>query len=119
MPDIYCRILSQRCRNGVTIDRNKGGLWEDAAFIAERILSADELKAYVDKLPPAAALVKPETNTGAPTEAVSENNSPDDFNGKLRNLLGRRLVREDRYEEAAKYLASPYDKGRPEIRNRP
>jgi hypothetical protein len=88
----------------------KGGLWEDAAFIAERILSADELKAYVDKLPPAPALVKPATNTGAPTEAVSENNSPEDFNGKLRNLLGRRLVREDRYEEAAKYLASPYDK---------
>jgi hypothetical protein len=88
----------------------KGGLWEDAAFIAERILSADELKAYVDKLPPAPALVKPATNTGAPTEAVSENNSPEDFNGKLRNLLGRRLVREDRYEEAAKCLASPYDK---------
>jgi hypothetical protein len=88
----------------------KGGLWEDAAFIAERILFADELKAYVDELPPAAALVKPPTNTGATTEAVSDNNSPDDFNGKLRNLLGRRLVREDRYEEAAKYLASPYDK---------
>jgi hypothetical protein len=88
----------------------KGGLWEDAAFIAERILSADELKAYVDKLPPAPATAKPPANIGSPQVAGSGADSPDDLNSKLRNLLGRRLVREDRYDEAAKYLASPYDK---------
>ena len=29
---------------------------------------------------------------------------------KLRYLLGRRLVREDRYAEAGQYLRPPYDK---------
>jgi tetratricopeptide (TPR) repeat protein len=86
----------------------KGGLWEDAAFIAERILSADELKAYVDKLPPATA--KPPANTGSPQVAGNGADSPDDLNSKLRNLLGRRFVRENRYDEGAKYLAFPYDK---------
>jgi hypothetical protein len=85
----------------------KGGLWEDAAFIAERILSADELKAYVDKLPPSPANAKPAADASSANAAA---NSPDDLNSKLRNLLGRRLVREDRYAEAANYLASPYDK---------
>jgi hypothetical protein len=88
----------------------KGGLWEDAAFIAERILSGDELKAYVDKLPPDPANVKPAANAEAPPVVGSDTNAPEDLNNKLRNLLGRRMVREDRYDEAAKYLASPYDK---------
>jgi hypothetical protein len=89
----------------------KGGLWEDAAFIAERILSADELKGYVDKLPPAPVNAKPATDPGTSPVAGSDTSSPDDLNNKLRNLLGRRLVREDRYDEATKYLASPYDNG--------
>ncbi len=73
----------------------KGGLWDDMAFVAERVLTADELKAYVDQLP---------VQTGTP-------DSPDkDSTGKLRYLLGRRLVREDRYAEAAHYLAPPYDR---------
>src|SRR5260370_32173886 len=41
--------------------------------------------------------------------------TPDDSNpekhlGKRKYLLGRRLVREDRYDEAARYLNPPYDK---------
>ena len=65
----------------------KGQLWEDAAFVAERVLTANELKQYVDALP----------KTEAPKEG-------EDFNKKLRYLLGRRLVREDRYAEAKQYL---------------
>src|SRR6476661_7223307 len=71
----------------------KGQLWEDAAFVAERVLTANELKQYVDALP----------NTGPPKEG-------EDYNKKLRYLLGRRLVREDRYAEAKQYLTPPYDK---------
>ena len=65
----------------------KGGLFSDAAYVAERVLSADELKAYVDRQPDAGDRLE-----------------------SLRYLLGRRLVREDRYEEAARYLKPPYDK---------
>ncbi len=70
----------------------KGGLWNDAAFVGERVLTANELKSYVDQQ----------------TEPESEGGKVE-FD-KLRNLLGRRLVREDRYEEATQYLRPPYDK---------
>ena len=71
----------------------KGELWEDAAFVAERVLTANELKQYVDALP----------QTEPPKEG-------EDYNKKLRYLLGRRLVREDRYDDAKQYLPPPYDK---------
>jgi hypothetical protein len=71
----------------------KGKLWEDAAYVAERVLTANELKDYVDRQQP--------TTTGRGDE--------EDI-AKLRYLLGRRLVREDRYAEAGQYLPPPYDK---------
>jgi hypothetical protein len=71
----------------------KGQLWTDAAFVAERVLTTNELKQYVDALPP--------------TEKPKEG---EDYNAKLKYLLGRRFVREDRYAEANQYLQSPYDK---------
>jgi hypothetical protein len=71
----------------------KGHLWNDAAFVAERVLTANELKQYVDTQPP--------------TEPPKQG---EDYNAKLKYLLGRRLVREDRYAEAGQYLSSPYDK---------
>src|SRR5438034_10918481 len=70
----------------------KGQLWEDAAFVAERVLTANELKQYVDALP----------KTEPPKEG-------EDYNKKLRYLLGRRLVRQDRYADAKQYLPPPYD----------
>src|SRR5437867_2624791 len=71
----------------------KGQLWEDAAFIAELVLTTNELKQYVDALP----------KTEPPKEG-------EDYNKKLRYLLGRRLVRDDRYADAKQYLSPPYDK---------
>ena len=73
----------------------KGNLWFDAAFIAERILTADELKKYID---------------GQPVPANASDNNVEDPVARLRYLLGRRLVREKRYEEARPYLKPPYDK---------
>jgi hypothetical protein len=70
-----------------------GKLWEDAAYVAERVLTANELKAYVDRHQTAA------TASGDEGDLA-----------KLRYLLGRRLVREDRYPEAGRYLRPPYDK---------
>ena len=71
----------------------KGKLWEDAAYIAERVLTANELKAYVDH-----------------QSSTSATSGEKDDVAKLRYLLGRRLVREDRYAEAGPYLRPPYDK---------
>jgi hypothetical protein len=71
----------------------KGRLWNDVAFVAENVLTTNELKKYVDAQP----------NTAPPGEG-------EDYNAKLRDLLGRRLVRDKRYGEAATYLKPPYDK---------
>jgi hypothetical protein len=71
----------------------KGRLWNDAAFLAEDVLTTNELKKYVDSQP----------NTAPPGEG-------EDYNAKLRYLLGRRLVRDKRYSEAITYLQPPYDK---------
>ena len=78
----------------------KGGLWTDASFLGERVLTTEELKSYVDALPA-------ESKTAKDDES---NDSANFTNEKLRWLLGRRLVRDDRYEEAARYLKPPYDK---------
>ncbi len=68
-----------------------GDLWSDAAFVAERVLTTKELKAYVDD------------HSGAANERTEWGRK------KLRYLLGRRLVREERYAEAQSYLPAPYD----------
>ena len=61
--------------------------------MAERVLTTKELKEYVDALP----------ETPPPKEG-------EDYNVKLKYLLGRRLVREDHYAEAGPYMSPPYDK---------
>jgi hypothetical protein len=68
-----------------------GGLWIDAAFVAERVLTMAELQKYIDAHPP---------------------NEKADASGslaQLRYLLGRRLVREDQAGKARAYLPPPYD----------
>ena len=88
----------------------KGGLWEDASYIAERVLTTNELKAYVDKLPAPAPAAKPSPDNDDSDGTADEANATDNYTASLRNLLGRRLVREDRYADAMAYLPSPYDK---------
>jgi hypothetical protein len=67
----------------------RGGLWDDAAYVAENVLSAAELREFVDQ----------QSDT-AGSEGL----------GNLKYLLGRRLVREDQYKDAARYIKPPYDK---------
>jgi hypothetical protein len=67
-----------------------GGFWMDAAYVGERIMTVDELKAYVD--------------AHAPAESDGDNDdSPAALNGKLRYLLARRLTRTIRGNEARPY----------------
>ncbi|WP_085594018.1 MULTISPECIES: hypothetical protein [unclassified Pseudomonas] len=72
--------------------------WHDAATVAERVLTVDELKRFVDAQVPA----PPST----PKQA-------DDYYehlpiaAQLRELLGRRLLREGRYQEGWGYFDSP------------
>lgn len=58
----------------------KAGWWLDAAYVAERVLSADELIAYVDR------------------------NCPEGTFPQLRHLLARRLTRTARWKQARPYF---------------
>jgi tetratricopeptide (TPR) repeat protein len=69
--------------------------WGDVAYVAERVLTVDELKDFVDANVPAPA--KPASASGAPSTV-----SPAQM---LRELLARRLVREGRYDDATAYQA--------------
>ncbi|WP_137805878.1 hypothetical protein [Pseudomonas sp. G(2018)] len=71
--------------------------WFDAATVAERVLTVDELKQYVDtQVPAPPALTQQERDNYVPLPVAA----------KLRNLLGRRLLREERYDEAPAYFDS-------------
>ncbi len=75
-----------------------GEYWQDAAYIAERVLTTGELQAFVDAQVPAGK-IKPDSewNYFGDTEP----------NTLLRNLLARRLMREGQYQQAQGYFVDP------------
>jgi len=73
--------------------------WLDAAVVAERVLTIDELKGFVEQhIYPMLASSEP---------AGSHIWGPQDYNRLLRELLARRLLRANRYDEALGYFADP------------
>ncbi|WP_283182297.1 hypothetical protein [Pseudomonas svalbardensis] len=75
--------------------RSKDIYWFDAATVAERVLTVDELKQYVDTQVPAPPPL---------TQQDLDNYVQLPVAAKLRNVLGRRLLREERYDEAPAYF---------------
>jgi tetratricopeptide (TPR) repeat protein len=71
----------------------QGVLWSDAAFIADRVLTVDELKKYVDAHFPESAIQK------NPDGSAMENDA-----SRMRWMLARRLVRLHRFDEALTYF---------------
>ncbi len=81
---------------------------EDAFYVAERVVTVDELKAFVDaRLPATAIPAQP-----SPPGAIADDNyrstwAP--FTDRMRTLLARRLLRMERYDEALPYFPAPGD----------
>jgi hypothetical protein len=75
--------------------RSKGIYWFDAATVAERVLTLEELKHYVDTQVPAPPPL---------SQQERDNYVPLPVAASLRNLLGRRLLREGHYEQAQAYF---------------
>lgn len=71
--------------------------WQDAAEVAERVLTIDELKAFVD------ARVAAIDESKLPT---ADSYQPWPVDVRLRELLGRRLLRSERWAEAPAYFAT-------------
>ncbi|WON77172.1 hypothetical protein [Serratia sp. UGAL515B_01] len=81
--------------------RGKENYWADVADIAERVLTVDELKSFVDKhAPPPATPLKP-------VDPNEYNDQPIGPEIQLRELLARRMIRVGRYQEAVNYFAIP------------
>jgi tetratricopeptide (TPR) repeat protein len=95
----------------------RGGYWDDAAYVAEQLLSVEELRAYVDSLPPARSVDPPVTRrelwkllevgqsaSGELDSALLDSFRFDAEGARIRRLLARRLVRLDRLAEARSYF---------------
>lgn len=77
----------------------QGGYWEDAAYVAERVLTSDELKDYVDT-------AWPQEESIGDAEAgddISDRENSNWIPNRLRYLLARRLARIGRWKEARPY----------------
>jgi hypothetical protein len=74
------------------------GAWIDAAYVAERVLTLEELKSYVDRTSPADAELANDLDEGDPAARRSSR-----MREQLRYLLARRLTRELRGDEAREY----------------
>ncbi|MFZ3283117.1 hypothetical protein [Pseudomonas sp.] len=82
----------------VQLYRSNSTYWFDAATVAERVLTVDELKRYVDENVPAPPAL---------TQQQRDNYVPLPVAASLRNLLGRRLLREGHYADAVVYFDNP------------
>jgi len=72
--------------------------WGDVAYIAERVLTTDELRSFVDAKTTAPRSVSPnDLGYGAPANPALQ----------LRALLARRLMRDGRYAAALSYFGDP------------
>ena len=82
----------------VQLYRSNSVYWFDAATVAERVLTVEELKKYVDdNVPAPPALTQQERDNYVPLSVAAS----------LRNLLGRRLLREGHYADAVAYFDNP------------
>ena len=81
----------------------RAGFWMDAAYVAERVLTADELKTCVDRHWPA---LPPTEQTAARTNDDPEAGPAPktDLRKEIRYLLARRLMRSNRGDEAREYF---------------
>lgn len=79
--------------------------WPDAAYVAERVLSVDELKQYVDRSWPTPTTRKSTEDEGAFIDEDGRAGPASDslFSSRLRYLLARRLTRLGSWKEARPY----------------
>ena len=86
----------------------RANFWEDAAYVAERVLTVEELKAYVDREWPATPQTSRTNSLDIRTEAdVTVDDVPTTVPAgpeQFRYLLARRLTRESRGREAQSYF---------------
>ena len=83
----------------------RSGYWMDAAYVAERVLTTDELKKYVDRnwLRVSAVRMAQETKDWPDGDWMMTNPRE-----QIRYLLARRLARDERFKEARQYYPAEW-----------
>lgn len=76
--------------------------WTDTAYVAERVVSVDELKAFVDRVAPKAVATEARDASAEDDEGGVWHDVPPA--NQLRALLARRLMREQRFDAAPAYF---------------
>lgn len=80
----------------------QAGHWADSSYVAERVLTLDELTAF------ARAETKPGATLGHPSWRGYGGNDLAAVAGGLRHLLARRLVRAGRFDEAREFFPGDF-----------
>ena len=114
--DMNCRISGERAllatQDGKFVEAARlmktGGLdnpyyWWDMAYLADRILTVDELGAFVKETVPVAVATTPPP----PVAANTNNTDPYVLYRQLMDLYGRRLMRAGRVQEAEMAFNTP------------
>lgn len=85
--------------------------WPDLAYVAERVMTVDELKAFVDANVPKPPIPKVDRSGKIIDVQPEEYMEWPGFSpaAQLRDLLARRLVREGRFAEAGQYFHDAAD----------
>ncbi len=91
--------LAQDNFNGALAAALEGRHWEDAAFVAERVMAPAELVAFVEAQPAGETAATAASNSGWNVERPQE---------WLRHLLARRLARAGKLEQAARYFPAQW-----------
>lgn len=99
----------------------QGGMWTDAAYVAERVLTPEELKSFVDEFYPAAQPATTEVPpAGSDSESVESSDTSEseqseslhsinhEMTENIRYLLARRLTRLTRMSEARDYYPAEW-----------
>ncbi|MFM1770001.1 MAG: hypothetical protein RJA22_2530 [Verrucomicrobiota bacterium] len=90
------------------------GYWMDAAYVAERVLTLEELQAYVDRTWPASTTrTAPHPDPATRDEKVllaGARQAQEEFGSadRIRHLLGRRLARAGQWEQARRYFPAAW-----------
>jgi photosystem II stability/assembly factor-like uncharacterized protein len=79
----------------------RSGFWMDAAYVAERVLTVDELQTYVDR---DWQVVTPAETVKETVERPYGDWQPTNIRQQIRYLLARRLARINRDDEAREYF---------------
>jgi tetratricopeptide (TPR) repeat protein len=79
--------------------------WGDVAYVAERVLTVEELKSFVDGLPP-----PPRAKPSTGGDDVSMVSDPAEA---IRTLLARRLMRAGRLDDALPYFPASFEAAAP------